>query len=109
MSNKPDYEDYEIDIERLREIQEEMANGLREFEEICKKYASMGLPVANYEAYVFAQLKIAISDDHGFATRDPNLSEVITDMESLQFDFGDDGHRFSRLRMAKCDHITARR
>ncbi|MFN0207853.1 MAG: hypothetical protein ACKVS6_16210 [Planctomycetota bacterium] len=82
--NKITKEEYNNDLERLGELQSEMLGSFREFREICNKYKAHGLPINNYDAYVFAQVEIALSSEHGFATRDPNLSDVIVDLEDLE-------------------------
>ncbi|MBI3818422.1 MAG: hypothetical protein HY286_07010 [Planctomycetes bacterium] len=79
--------EYLRDVERVRELQAEMLESLAEIERVCEKYKSIGLPVANYQAYVFAHLKINLTAEHGFLSRDLNLSEVVEAMEQLEEHF----------------------
>ena len=82
--------DRDRDVERLEELQNEMMEALQEFESICKKYKSAGLPLDNYKAYVFDHLRIGLADGHEFLTRDRNLTNIIEAVQDLDLDSPDE-------------------
>jgi len=61
-------------IQKLREAQEKLFDVIEAIEEVFPDDR-------NVKAYLIDHLRIYASDEHGFMSSDPNLSELITVLE----------------------------
>lgn len=77
MSNLTRDELYEIQ-KRLEKIQRKMQKQVENLEEVIDRLGD-----ENSRAYILDHLKILVSDNHGFLSRDRNLSDMIEAVQEL--------------------------